>query len=51
LFDAPLNQFRFHFRLLSLQQVDFRFKRSVTRQFDLDSMFSGADRQGMNRAA
>jgi len=31
LFDAPLNKFGLHFRFLTGQQIDFRFKGPVTR--------------------
>jgi hypothetical protein len=40
LFDAALHEFGLHFRLLTLEEVDFRFKGPVTRKLDLDAMFS-----------
>jgi len=43
LFDAALHEFGLHFRLLTLEEVDFRFKGPVARQFDLDTMFSWTD--------
>jgi hypothetical protein len=50
LFNAPFDKFGLKFRFLSRQQIDFRFKAPVTRQFDLDSMFSRTDQQRMNCA-
>jgi len=43
LFDAPLGKFGLHFRLLSRQQINFCFKGPVTREFDLDPVFSRTD--------
>ena len=50
LLDAALGQLGLYFRFLSSEQIYFRFKGLITRQFHLDAVFSGSDQQRMSRA-
>src|ERR1700730_10216160 len=50
LLDTAFDEFGLHFGFLSSEQINFRFKRSITRQSNLDSVLSRTNQHGMEAA-